>query len=65
MTHGLLYRFRLWLMWRIAPIEKRTVSETLPDLIENDYPEEYDTAGELGYLLGIESKSYFDAENNE
>jgi len=53
-------RLRYWLMWRLAPVSKRTVQHALLDEVETWDESEYDRHRMLGNLLGLWTDRYFE-----
>ena len=60
------YRFRLWLMWKVSPLESRTLDGVLEGIqeIEDDDFSEYDSARELRYLFRFVDEGWFTQDHN-
>jgi len=50
---------RYWLMWRIAPVSKTTIAESLKDDVETWDESEYDSVRIVGHLLSLWDDHYF------
>jgi hypothetical protein len=55
-----LAKIRYWFAWKIMPVNKETISDSLSDEVPDSYPEEYNTVGQVLYLIGLTENSYFD-----
>lgn len=61
------YRVRLWLMWKISPVQKHTIDGVLEKMqeIEDDDTSRFDNAREIRYLFRFVDTAWWMGDETE